>query len=64
VGPKHGLDGWGKSHHPPGFDPRTVKPVASLYTDWAIPVHTVVSVKYVIIKSIRIDGLLLLLRNI
>ena len=22
---------------PPGFDPRTVKPVASLYTDWAIP---------------------------
>jgi len=22
---------------PPGFDLRTVKPVASRYTDWAIP---------------------------
>jgi hypothetical protein len=22
---------------PPGFDPRTVQPVASLYADWAIP---------------------------
>ena len=24
------------SPHPPEFDPRTVKPVASRYTDWAI----------------------------
>jgi len=24
---------------PPGFDPRTVKPVASRYTDCAIPAH-------------------------
>jgi hypothetical protein len=24
---------------PPGFGPRTVQPVASRYTDWAIPVH-------------------------
>jgi hypothetical protein len=23
---------------PPGFDPRTVQPVASRYIDWAIPV--------------------------
>ena len=23
----------------PGFDPRTVQPVASHYTDWAIPAH-------------------------
>jgi hypothetical protein len=22
---------------PPGFDPQTVQPVASSYTDWAIP---------------------------
>ena len=22
--------------HPPGFDPQTVQPVASRYTDWAI----------------------------
>jgi hypothetical protein len=26
-----------KNSPPPGFDPRTVQPVASLYTDWAIP---------------------------
>jgi hypothetical protein len=25
---------------PPGFDPRTVQPVASRYTDCAIPIHT------------------------
>ena len=24
---------------PPGIDPRTVKPVASRYTDWPIPAH-------------------------
>jgi hypothetical protein len=24
---------------PPVFDPRTVQPVASRYTDWAIPAH-------------------------
>jgi hypothetical protein len=26
---------------PPGFDPRTVQPVAIRYTDWAIPTHHV-----------------------
>ena len=26
---------------PPGFDTRTVQPVASRYTDWAIPAHRV-----------------------
>jgi hypothetical protein len=26
---------------PPEFDPRTVQPVASLYTDWAILAHLV-----------------------
>jgi len=30
-----GLDGCGKSRLPPGFDPRTVQPVVSRYTDWA-----------------------------
>jgi hypothetical protein len=29
----------------PGFDPRTVKPVASSYTDCAIPAHVVYEVK-------------------
>ena len=33
VGPRAGLDGCGKSYLPPGFDPRTVQPVASRYTD-------------------------------
>ena len=28
---------------PQGFDPRTVQPVASRYTDWAIPAHKVSS---------------------
>ena len=34
-----GLDGCGKSRSPQEFDPRTVWPVASLYTDYAIPTH-------------------------
>ena len=29
-----------KTSPPPGFDPRTVQPVASRYTDWAIPAHS------------------------
>ena len=33
VGPRAGLDGYGKSRSPPGFDPRTVQPLASGYTD-------------------------------
>ena len=35
VGPREGLDVCWKSRPPPGFDPRTVQPVASCYTDWA-----------------------------
>ena len=35
VGPRAGLERGGKSRPPPGFDPRTVQPVASRYTDWA-----------------------------
>ena len=33
VGPMAGLEGCGKSRSSPGFDPRTVQPVASRYTD-------------------------------
>ena len=29
---------------PPGFDPRTVQPVASRYTNWTIPAHIVVHI--------------------
>ena len=39
VSPRAGLDECGKSHPPPGFDPRTVQPVASRYIERAIPVH-------------------------
>jgi len=33
VGPRAGLEGCGKFSLSPGFDPQTVQPVASLYTD-------------------------------
>jgi hypothetical protein len=39
VGPRAGLDGCGKISPPPGFDPQTVQPLASRYTDYAIPAH-------------------------
>jgi hypothetical protein len=39
VGTRADLDGRGNST-PPGFDPQTVKPVASLYTDSDIRAHT------------------------
>jgi hypothetical protein len=35
--PRAGLEGFGKSRPPPGFDPPTVQPVASRYTNGAIP---------------------------
>ena len=35
LGPRAGLDRSGKSRPPLGFNPRTVQPVASRYTDWA-----------------------------
>ena len=48
VSPRTGLDGCGKSRPPPpGFDPRTVQPVGSRYTDYAIPAHP--CIKYIII---------------
>ena len=39
MGPRVGLDGRGNSRSPPGFDHRTVQPVASRYTDYAIQAH-------------------------
>jgi hypothetical protein len=39
VGPKTGLEGCGKSRPSPGFEIRTVQPVASRYTSYAIAVH-------------------------
>jgi hypothetical protein len=49
VSPTDGLDGRSKLRHPSDFDPRTVQPVAGLYTDCTIPAHTIssfVSMKY------------------
>jgi len=40
VGPRPGLDGR-KISSPLGFDPRTVQPVTSRYTDWASACNTV-----------------------
>ena len=40
MGLRAGLDRCGKSRPPSGFDPRTVQPVASRYTDYATrPTH-------------------------
>jgi hypothetical protein len=39
VGPRTGLDRCEKSRLPPGFDSRTVQPLASRYTDYVIPAH-------------------------
>jgi hypothetical protein len=39
VGPRAGLDGCKKSRLLPGFDPRTVQPVASRYTGYTTPFH-------------------------
>jgi hypothetical protein len=41
VSPRDDLEGYGKSRPAPQpvFDPRTFQPVASRYTDYAIPVH-------------------------
>ena len=33
-----------KNSPPPGFDPQTVQPVASRYTDWAIPAPIYISI--------------------
>ena len=44
VGPRVGLDEYGKSRPPPGFDPRTVQPVASRCTDCAVLAHELESV--------------------
>jgi hypothetical protein len=40
LGGPQGRSGQVRKISPPtGFDPRTVQPVASRYTDWAIPAH-------------------------
>jgi hypothetical protein len=48
IGPRAGLDGYGKISPPPEFDPRTVQPTASRYTDCAIPSSYPQSTKIII----------------
>jgi hypothetical protein len=47
VGPRAGLDGCGKSRPPPGFDPRTLQPVATL--------PTVAARKLIVLLLIRVQ---------
>jgi hypothetical protein len=47
MDPWAGLDRCGKSRPQPGFDPRTVQPVARRYADYAIPAHYPASVLFV-----------------
>jgi hypothetical protein len=49
VSPRAGLDGCGKSRPPPGFDPRTVQPLASRYTVYAIPALIYFYIVYIFI---------------
>ena len=46
----------GKISPPPGFDPRTVPPVASRYTDYAIPAHTIYST-YILCDMVNLVAL-------
>ena len=39
VGPTADVELVQEISPPPGFEPRTVQPVASRHTDWAIPAH-------------------------
>ena len=45
VGPRAGLDRCGKFRPPTEFDPRSVLPVASRYTDWTTAAHQRVHLK-------------------
>jgi hypothetical protein len=44
VGPRAGLHWCGKSRFPHGFNPRTIQPVASCYTNYTIPAHYLLTV--------------------
>ena len=57
VAPRTGLDICGKSRPPPGFDPRTVQPVASSYSDYATrPVEGRVEECIVLCREYGIGG--------
>ena len=48
LGGPHGRSGRVRKISPsPGFDPRTVQPVASRYIDWAIPARIMYNIMYI-----------------
>jgi hypothetical protein len=51
VGLRDGLDRCRKFYSPPGFDPRTVQPVAVLYTDYAIPAPSYGRVEFIFTRA-------------
>ena len=50
-----GLVGCGNSRAPLEFDPWTVQPVASHYTDWAIPAHFIYVLMYYVHMHVYTD---------
>ena len=60
MGLRVGLDRCGKSRPPPGFDPRTVQPVASRYTDyatWPTLLEALVNFRVRLISSANVGSL-------
>ena len=57
VGPRASHDGYGRFNPPPGFDPRTVQPVASRYTSPQIVLFIVL--KFKIVMKQKHDGVLI-----
>jgi hypothetical protein len=53
VGPRGGLDRCRKSLPPPRFDPRTAQPVASRYTDCAIPGHGILVTMFFFLNGVK-----------
>ena len=50
LGKPQGRSGRGRKISPlPGFDPRTVQPVASRYTAWAIPANIIIIIIIIIL---------------
>jgi hypothetical protein len=59
-----GRSGWVPKIAPPSeFDPRTVQPVASRYTDWAIAAHNLRCVTFQNSEDSGLSDWLLLLRK-
>ena len=57
MGLRAGLDGCGKSRPPPGFDPRTVQPAASRYTDYVMPASIIIIIIIIINSASRYNHL-------